>query len=82
IQPGQSLGEVFATLREGQQYQDAITFIEGSTFAQWRLQMASAPHLEQTLTALDEADISKRLGAEYTKLEGLLLPETYAYDVG
>ncbi|OOF23089.1 ABC transporter substrate-binding protein [Salinivibrio sp. IB574] len=82
IQPGQSLAEVFATLREGQQYQDAITFIEGSTFAQWRLQMASAPHLEQTLTALDEADIAKRLGAEYTKLEGLLLPETYAYDVG
>lgn len=82
IQPGQTLAEAFATLRSGQQYQDEITFVEGSTFAQWCKQLASAPHLDKTLDGMSEQAIADALGLKHDKLEGLLLPETYAYDVG
>ncbi|SIN80620.1 endolytic transglycosylase MltG [Salinivibrio sp. ES.052] len=82
IEPGQTLAQVFASLRSGQQYQDVITFVEGSTFAEWRAQIQSAPHLTQTLQPWDESNIAQRLGVSRKKLEGLLLPETYSYDVG
>ncbi len=81
LQPGQTLAQAFTTLRSGQQYQAAITFVEGSTFAQWRAQLQSAPHLDNTLEELTEAAIADKLGIARDKLEGLLLPETYAYDV-
>ncbi|NUY57457.1 MULTISPECIES: endolytic transglycosylase MltG [Salinivibrio] len=81
FQPGQTLAQAFTTLRSGQQYQASITFVEGSTFAQWRAQLQSAPHLDHTLEGVSEAVIAEQLGVSRDQLEGLLLPETYTYDV-
>lgn len=66
----------------GKEFQFAITFVEGSRFSDWRTILASAPHLEQTLSENSEAEIAQKLGIEQEKLEGLFLAETYHYTQG
>lgn len=82
ITPAQSLQDVFAQLRSGKQHQLYITFIEGSTFKQWLAALSREEHLKPTLKGKTEAEIAQLLGSSSAKLEGLLLPETYSFDVG
>jgi UPF0755 protein len=82
LQPGLNLTQTLELLKSGKEHQFAITFVEGSTFKEWREALVGASHLEHELTGLSEADIAVKLGLEHEKLEGLLLAETYHYTFG
>jgi UPF0755 protein len=82
IQPNRSLQQTLIDLVNGQQVQFSITFVEGSTFKEWRTQFDSAEHLVHTTAQMTEAEIASLLGIEREKLEGLFLAETYHYTVG
>ncbi|MCW8344911.1 endolytic transglycosylase MltG [Vibrio sp. ZSDZ65] len=82
LQPGMDLTQAIDVLNEGIEYQLAITFIEGSTFKEWREQLSAAEHLNQVASDMSEADIAAQLEIPQTKLEGLFLAETYHYAVG
>ncbi|MDD1795700.1 endolytic transglycosylase MltG [Enterovibrio makurazakiensis] len=82
IKPGMTLSDVFLVARSGKEHQFAITFVEGSTFKEWRAQLATTEHITHDTEDMSEADIAKSLGLSVNKLEGLLLPETYHYVSG
>ncbi|WP_394144348.1 endolytic transglycosylase MltG [Vibrio atypicus] len=82
LQPGLNLTQTLELLKSGKEHQFAITFVEGSTFKEWREALVGASHLEHELTGLSETDIAVKLGLEHEKLEGLLLAETYHYTFG
>ncbi|MEZ8142252.1 MULTISPECIES: endolytic transglycosylase MltG [Enterovibrio] len=82
IQPGMTLADVFVVARSAKEHQFAITFVEGSTFKEWRKQLAETPQITHDTADMSEADIAKALGVNVDKLEGLLLPETYHYVAG
>lgn len=82
ITPDMTFAQAVETIISGKEYQLAITFIEGSTFKEWRELFANAEHLEHKTEQMSEADIAAALGIEREKLEGLFLAETYHYSVG
>ncbi|CAH0526531.1 endolytic transglycosylase MltG [Vibrio hippocampi] len=82
LTPTMNLTEALNHLITGKEYQLAITFIEGSTFKEWREQFARAKYLEHRTEAMSEAEIAQTLGIDYDQLEGLFLAETYHYSVG
>lgn len=77
FQKGLNLNDILLLLNQGIEHQFKVTFVEGSTFKEWLEILQNA----QYLSALDksEPEILTELGSEKTKLEGLLLPETYHY---
>jgi len=77
FQEGASLEDILTILNVGIEHQFKVTFVEGSTFKEWLAILNSA----QFLKPLDksEPEILQLLGSPYTKLEGLLFPETYHY---
>lgn len=82
LTPGVNLTQALELFKTGKEHQFAITFVEGSTFAEWREALESAPYLEHETSGLSEAEIAKQIGLEQSKLEGLLLAETYHYTFG
>ncbi|CZF79468.1 putative aminodeoxychorismate lyase [Grimontia celer] len=82
VQPDISLAELFALVRSGKEHQFSITFVEGSTFKEWREQLTETDYLTHDTAELTEAQIAEKLGLEGEKVEGLLLPETYHYVAG
>ncbi|NOH70951.1 endolytic transglycosylase MltG [Vibrio pectenicida] len=80
--PGMTLKQALELLKTGKEHQFAITFVEGSTFLEWRELLQQSPHLEHKTTDLSEAEIAEQIGVKNKKLEGLLLAETYHYTVG
>lgn len=82
LEPNLNLTDALLIFKQGKEHQFAITFVEGSTFKEWRKILESAPYLEHELSELNEAEIARKLGLEYEKLEGLFLAETYHYTLG
>ncbi|AXN29906.1 endolytic transglycosylase MltG [Vibrio coralliilyticus] len=82
LAPGINLTQALELFKTGKEHQFAITFVEGSTFAEWRAALEQAPYLEHKISGLSEAEIAQQIGIEKTKLEGLLLAETYHYTFG
>ncbi|WP_394151671.1 endolytic transglycosylase MltG [Vibrio maritimus] len=82
LKPTMTFKEAIDAVIEGKEYQLAITFIEGSTFKEWREQFANADYLEHKTLEMDEKAIAQELGIEHERLEGLFLAETYHYSVG
>ena len=82
ITPNSDLNEILNNISKGKEHQFALTFIEGSTFKEWRVQLSEAAALEQDIADLSESQIADKLNIEYAKLEGLLLAETYHYTAG
>lgn len=82
IEPGLTLKEVLEVFVEGKEHQFTITFVEGSRFSEWLVQLGETEYLTQTLANLSEAQIAEKLGIDREKLEGLFLAETYHYTYG
>lgn len=82
VEPGISLRELLAQLNSGQEHQFAITFVEGSRFTDWQIELQEAPEIKHILADKSESEIAELLGIEREKLEGLFLPETYHYTAG
>lgn len=82
LEPELNLTEALKLFKSGKEHQFAITFVEGSTFKEWREALIEASHLEHVISGLSEVEIAKELGLKHEKLEGLLLAETYHYTFG
>lgn len=82
LEPELNLTEALKLFKSGKEHQFAITFVEGSTFKEWREALIEASHLEHVISDLSEVEIAKELGLKHEKLEGLLLAETYHYTFG
>lgn len=82
LEPNLSLKDALLSLVNGKEAQFSITFVEGSTFKEWRTQFDEAPHLVHSTVDMSEQEIAKELGIERDKLEGLFLANTYHYTVG
>lgn len=61
LKPGMNFEQAINEIIQGQEYQLAITFIEGSTFKEWRQQFAIAEHLEHATEEMTEVEIAKAL---------------------
>lgn len=77
FQEGSSLKDILTILNTGIEHQFKVTFVEGSTFKEWLTILSSAPFLMPF--DKNEQEILQLLGSPYTKLDGLLFPETYHY---
>jgi len=77
---GFTLEQILNTLNEGKEFQYKITFIEGSTFKELLKQLNEV----ESLTPLNktEAEVLSALNIPFSKMEGLLHPETYYYSAG
>jgi UPF0755 protein len=76
---GASLEDILTILSSGREFQFKLTFIEGSTFKDWLTILDNAEYLQPLQD--DEQSLLTKLESPYTKLEGLLFPETYHYTV-
>ena len=56
-----------------------VTFVEGITFAEMRLQLEKSANVRVTLKGVGDAEILKRIGAAEEKAEGLFFPDSYRF---
>lgn len=82
VTAGWDFKTLFEHLVSGDEFQHKITFIEGSTFKEWRQQLSQASGIIDDTAGLSEPEIAQLLNIDNPKLEGLLLPETYFYPEG
>lgn len=61
---------------------NAITFVEGWTFAQIRKALQDNPKIRVELAALSDADIAQQLGIGAPSAEGWFFPDTYHFSEG
>lgn len=71
--------DIFQRLRRGRVKQYAVTLVEGWTFQDIRLRLASAEQLLGATDGLTEAEIMRRLGHPGLSPEGRFFPDTYHY---
>lgn len=77
FQEGSNLKEMLQTINTGKEFQYKVTFVEGSTFKEWLSVLDQADALSPLQK--DEKQLLTALATPYSKLEGLLFPETYYY---
>ena len=90
VEKNSSIEKLLIQVVAGKEYQFTITFIEGTTFKQWLVQLASTPNLSHQLENLSLKEINQKLvfAADFPKIffqnnpEGLFYPETYAFTLG
>jgi len=82
VTAGWDFKTLFEHLESGDEFQHKITFIEGSTFKEWRQQLVNVSGLVNDTADLSEKELAELLQIENPKLEGLMLPETYFYPQG
>ena len=82
IHSSMGLEDALVHLATAPEHQFQITFVEGSTWRDWVVQMEQAPHLDFALSGLEQKAILQRLDIDYVRIEGLLYPDTYFYTSG
>jgi UPF0755 protein len=82
LTPGLTPRELLRKMAAGDVLQHHFTIVDGWTFKQLRVALASDAGLAQTLTTLSDEDIAHRLGIEDGRPEGWFLPETYSWVKG
>jgi UPF0755 protein len=70
------------TLARGNTIKEALTLIEGWSFAQVRAELARQRYLRQDSAELDESLLLARVAPGYAHPEGLFYPDTYFFDRG
>lgn len=77
FQEGLNLKEMLQAINAGKEHQYKVTFVEGSTFNEWLSVLEQADELSPLKKS--EKQLLAALAVPYSKLEGLLFPETYYY---
>ncbi|TWX57606.1 endolytic transglycosylase MltG [Colwellia hornerae] len=77
-----SVEGLLVQLVAGKEHQFTVTFIEGTTFKEWLVQLSETDNLVHTLQQSSVADIASKLNIEHVNPEGLFYPETYAFTAG
>ena len=74
--------QLLANMAAGKVLQRNFTIVDGWSFAELRLALASADKLRHDSAGLDDATLMQKIGAPGEMPEGRFLPETYAYVKG
>jgi UPF0755 protein len=74
--------EIIRQLREGRVILEALTVIEGWTFADMRREIEAHPEITQTLRGKDVADVMAAIGHGGEHPEGRFFPDTYRFAAG
>ncbi len=82
IKPHSSLKALLSQVSFGKEHQFSITFIEGTTFKEWLVQLQQQKHLQQSLFGLSVKEIAMKLHIKQANPEGWFFPETYAFTHG
>ena len=82
IDAGTSPRRLLAKMVQGEETLEQLRLIEGWTVRQLRAELARAPHLKHTVTALSDAELMAALGEPGASAEGRFFPDTYAYSRG
>jgi len=82
LDPGMSVLDALALFVEGREIQYSFSIIEGWNFRQLRKALAESPHLEQTLTGLDDKQVMALLDSDAQHPEGMVLADTYLFPPG
>lgn len=77
--PNMTMLQVLSLLTIGEEYQFKITFVEGSTFKEWLIQLAETEHIQSTLFDKTTEQILSLLESTYNHPEGLFFPDTYQF---
>lgn len=82
LSPGITPRELLRKMAAGEVRQHHFLIVDGWTFRQLRLALASDDGLTQTLTTRSDAEIANELGIANNQPEGWFLPETYSWVKG
>ncbi|WP_300619516.1 endolytic transglycosylase MltG [Dokdonella sp.] len=82
LPPGLTPRELLRKMAAGDVVQHRFTIVDGWTFRQLRVALASESGLVQTLPGLSDEDIARKVGIDDGKPEGWFLPETYSWIKG
>jgi len=82
LDPGLTPTALLKKMAAGDVLQHRFTIVEGWTFKQLRTALAQDEGLQQTLAAVDDAEVMRRLQSGGAPPEGWFLPETYSYVKG
>ena len=77
-----SVLDAVALFVEGRETQYSFSIIEGWNFRQLRAALRASPHLQQTLSDLDDKQVMERLGHADLHPEGMFLADTYLFPPG
>ncbi len=77
--PGSSPQALLDLFNSGRVLLHAVTFIEGTTFADVRKLLAGNPEIRQEIAGMTEATLMERLGAPGIHPEGQFFPDTYRF---
>ncbi|MGK5011873.1 endolytic transglycosylase MltG [Janthinobacterium sp. MDB2-8] len=82
LKPGTTPQRLITQLARGEFAQESLTIIEGWTFKQMRLAMASHPGLKHDTAGLSDKELMAKISPEYMLPEGLFFPDTYLFAKG
>ena len=82
IDPSTSPRSLLKKMVQGDETMATVRFIEGWTFRQMRTELAKAPGLKTTISALSDEQVMESVGAAGLPAEGWFFPDTYAYAKG
>ncbi len=82
VEKGSSIQRLLAQLVTGKEHQFSVTFIEGTTFKEWLIQLNAMENIIHTIKQSSVAEIAKKLNISQSNPEGLFYPETYAFTAG
>ncbi len=77
-----SAAAVVALLAEGRVVLEQLTVVEGATFADFRQELESDPHVRATLRGKSAAEVMAAIGHPGEQPEGRFFPDTYRFASG
>jgi UPF0755 protein len=82
LKPGTTPQRLITQLARGEFAQESLTIIEGWTFKQMRMAMASHAGLKHDTVGLSDKELMAKISPEYVLPEGLFFPDTYLFAKG
>lgn len=82
LKPGTTPQRLITQLARGEFAQESLTIIEGWTFKQMRMAMASHPGLKHDTVGLSDKELMAKISPEFVQPEGLFFPDTYLFAKG
>lgn len=82
LEPGVTPRSLLDKMVQGDEAFERVRLIEGWTMRQFRVELAKAPHLRPTTSAMTDADLMRAIGRPGVTAEGHFFPDTYVYSRG
>ncbi len=82
ISAGTTLPRLLDKLTQGDVTENALTVVEGGTFADFTRTLAANPAIVKTVLDLPDAELARRIGLPDANPEGWFFPDTYFFAAG